>query len=75
MPLAIPALDEPTVYPTDQHGLVRQCAWCRRVADASGAYRLAARALLDAASHGCCRDCAAALLRPQLQLLKRARAA
>jgi hypothetical protein len=45
-------------YPIDEHGFVRQCAWCRRVADAAGRYRLLATRLLPAASHGCCEACA-----------------
>jgi hypothetical protein len=45
-------------YPVDAHGFVRQCAWCRRVADADGNYRLVAQTLLQGASHGCCEACA-----------------
>jgi hypothetical protein len=45
-------------YPLDAHGFVRQCAWCRRVADGAGRYRLAAPALIPGASHGCCGGCA-----------------
>jgi hypothetical protein len=37
--------------------LVRQCAWCWLVADASGQYRIKAHGKLDAASHGICPDC------------------
>ncbi len=47
------------IYPRDAHGYVRQCAWCRRVADRHGRYRIQARKLLDSASHGCCDLCAA----------------
>jgi hypothetical protein len=45
-------------YPVDAHGLVRQCAWCRRIADANGKYRLVAATLIASASHGCCEACA-----------------
>lgn len=44
-------------YPIDGHGFVRQCAWCRRVADAEGRYRLTAANLIQGASHGCCEAC------------------
>jgi hypothetical protein len=44
-------------YPLDAHGFVRQCAWCRRVADGAGRYRFPALSLLPEASHGCCRGC------------------
>jgi hypothetical protein len=45
-------------YPVDVNGFVRQCAWCRRVADADGLYRLASETLIHGASHGCCEACA-----------------
>jgi hypothetical protein len=45
-------------YPVDAHGFVRQCAWCRRIADAEGRYRLVEASLLRGASHGCCEACA-----------------
>jgi hypothetical protein len=45
-------------YPVDIHGFVRQCAWCRRVADADGNYRTVAAVLILGASHGCCAACA-----------------
>ena len=45
-------------YPVDENGFVRQCAWCRRVADESGRYRLSATTLVVGASHGCCEACA-----------------
>jgi hypothetical protein len=45
-------------YPRDSHGFVRQCAWCRRVADADGRYRLVVPTLIHGASHGCCEACA-----------------
>lgn len=56
------ALDEPA-YPRDMYGLIRQCAWCRRVADSHGAYRLWAARLISSASHGCCATCASSLLK------------
>jgi hypothetical protein len=37
--------------------VVRQCAWCWLVADASGQYRIEAHRKLDAASHGICPEC------------------
>jgi hypothetical protein len=45
-------------YPVDVNGFVRQCAWCRRVADAAGHYRLVSPTLVHGASHGCCEACA-----------------
>ena len=45
-------------YPLDVNGFVRQCAWCRRIADADGRYRLVAATLVHGASHGCCEACA-----------------
>jgi hypothetical protein len=45
-------------YPIDRSGFVRQCAWCRRVADEHGRYRLATPVLIRGASHGCCEACA-----------------
>jgi hypothetical protein len=45
-------------YPVDTNGFVRQCAWCRRIADTDGRYRLAATTLMHGASHGCCEACA-----------------
>ena len=45
-------------YPVDINGFVRQCAWCRRIADAEGHYRLVASTLIHGASHGCCEACA-----------------
>lgn len=48
----------PPDYPRDVHGFVRQCAWCRRVADADGNYRLVSATLVYGASHGCCEACA-----------------
>ena len=58
-------------YPVDINGFVRQCAWCRRIADDNGNYRLVATTLVQGASHGCCEACAIRFLsRPAL--LKRA---
>ncbi|HEX8966879.1 MAG TPA: hypothetical protein VF937_03300 [Chloroflexota bacterium] len=48
----------PDEYPLDTNGFVRQCAWCRRIADAEGQYRLVATTLVHGASHGCCEACA-----------------
>jgi hypothetical protein len=45
-------------FPVDDHGFVRQCAWCRRVADDQGHYRLVSARLIPGASHGCCEACA-----------------
>jgi len=45
-------------YPVDANGFVRQCAWCRRIADADGRYLLTAERLVNGASHGCCEACA-----------------
>jgi hypothetical protein len=45
-------------FPLDLNGFVRQCAWCRRVADSEGHYRLVSSTLVHGASHGCCEACA-----------------
>jgi hypothetical protein len=45
-------------YPVDGNGFVRQCAWCKRIADAEGRYRLVSNKLFYGASHGCCEACA-----------------
>ena len=50
--------DAPEKYPVDINGFVRQCAWCRRIADAEGQYRLISATLIHGASHGCCEACA-----------------
>ncbi len=50
--------DPPEKYPVDINGFVRQCAWCRRIADADGQYRLVSASLVHGASHGCCEACA-----------------
>ncbi len=52
-------------YPVDVNGFVRQCAWCRRIADDHGNYRLAATTLIQGASHGCCEACAIRFLSRQ----------
>jgi hypothetical protein len=52
----------PKTYPLDAHGFVRQCAWCRRVADTAGRYRILSDVLISGASHGCCGGCAARFL-------------
>jgi hypothetical protein len=51
-------------YPVDANGFVRQCAWCRRIADAEGRYRLVVATLIHGASHGCCEACAIRFLSP-----------
>jgi hypothetical protein len=56
-----------TPFPVDEHGFVRQCAWCRRVADEHGRYRLVAPRLLPGASHGCCEACAIRYLSPAVR--------
>jgi hypothetical protein len=50
--------DDTDPYPVDVNGFVRQCAWCRRIADADGRYRVVATTLINGASHGCCEACA-----------------
>jgi hypothetical protein len=45
-------------YPVDDAGFVRQCAWCGRVADEHGRYRLVEPTMIQGASHGCCETCA-----------------
>jgi hypothetical protein len=55
--MTLPA-DPTPLFPVDSHGFVRQCAWCRRVADAHGRYRLASITIVRGASHGCCEACA-----------------
>lgn len=39
------------------HQPLRQCAWCRRVADASGQYGMVAERKLNSATHGICPGC------------------
>ncbi|MBV9355868.1 MAG: hypothetical protein JO023_10115 [Chloroflexi bacterium] len=48
-------------YPTDHSGRLRQCAWCGKVLDRYGRFRIVAPLLRAEASHGCCSVCAAAL--------------
>jgi len=46
-------------YPRAADGLIHQCAWCRRVLDRAGRFRIWAQALLqDDVSHGMCSKCA-----------------
>ena len=59
--------DQAHDYPRDHNGFVRQCAWCRRVADADGRYRLISRTVVPGASHGCCEACAIRFLGPDIQ--------
>jgi hypothetical protein len=59
----LPTLDA-LAYPRAADGLVHQCAWCRRVLDRAGRFRIWAQALLQGeVSHGMCSRCAP-LLRP-----------
>jgi hypothetical protein len=59
----LPTLDG-LAYPRAADGLVHQCAWCRRVLDRAGRFRIWAQALLQGeVSHGMCSNCAP-LLRP-----------
>jgi len=51
-------------YPRAADGLVHQCAWCWRVLDRAGRFRIWAQSLLQGdVSHGMCSRCAP-LLRP-----------
>jgi hypothetical protein len=54
--MSTPGQDSPE-YPVDANGFVRQCAWCRRIVDAAGNYRLVSANLIPDASHGCCAAC------------------
>jgi hypothetical protein len=57
----LPTLDE-LAYPRAADGLVHQCAWCRRVLDRAGRFRIWAYGLLQGeVSHGMCSSCAASL--------------
>lgn len=56
-------------FPRDANGFVRQCAWCRRVADGEGRYRLIVATLIHGASHGCCEACAIRFLSRGLDLV------
>ena len=58
----LPGLAE-FAYPRGDDGVVHQCAWCHRVLDRRGRFRIRAGHRLDEASHGCCSICAV-LLRP-----------
>lgn len=59
----LPTLDE-FVYPRAADGLVHQCAWCGRVLDRAGRFRIwTPMRLQGAVSHGMCSACAP-LLRP-----------
>jgi hypothetical protein len=60
--MALPTLDA-LAYPRAADGLVHQCAWCRRVLDRAGRFRIWAHQLRGDVSHGVCSNCAA-LLRP-----------
>jgi hypothetical protein len=59
--------DSSLEFPVDSHGFVRQCAWCRRVADAEGRYRLVCATVVRGASHGCCEACAIRFLSTGIQ--------
>jgi hypothetical protein len=53
----LPTLDG-LAYPRAADGLVHQCAWCRRVLDRGGRFRIWAQALLQGdVSHGVCSSC------------------
>jgi hypothetical protein len=60
--LPLPTLDA-LAYPRAADGLIHQCAWCRRVLDKAGRFRIWAQALRGEVSHGMCSKCAP-LLRP-----------
>ena len=61
--LPLPTLDA-LMYPRGADGLIHQCAWCRRVLDRAGRFRIWARDLLQGdVSHGMCSKCAP-LLQP-----------
>jgi len=55
--MSVPPTREGSGYPVDSNGFVRQCAWCRRIADSDGEYLMAAATLIRDASHGCCAVC------------------
>jgi hypothetical protein len=65
--MGTPANNQAHDYPRDGHGFVRQCAWCLRVADADGRYRLVTPTLVHGASHGCCEACAIRFLSPDVE--------
>jgi hypothetical protein len=58
--LPLPTLDG-LAYPRAADGLIHQCAWCWRVLDRAGRFRIRAEALRDDVSHGICSSCALAL--------------
>ena len=60
--LPLPTLAD-LAYPRAADGRVHQCAWCRRVLDRAGRFRIWALALRGDVSHGLCSNCAP-LLRP-----------
>ena len=60
--LPLPGLAD-LAYPRGADGFIRQCAWCLRVLDRWGRFRIRAGHRLADASHGCCSLCAV-LLRP-----------
>ena len=55
--LPLPSFDG-LAYPRAADGLVHQCAWCGRVLDRAGRFRIWARALRGDVSHGLCSKCA-----------------
>jgi hypothetical protein len=63
--LPLPTLDG-LAYPRGADGLVHQCAWCGRVLDRGGRFRIWAQLLRGDVSHGCCSNCAP-ILRPRVQ--------
>jgi hypothetical protein len=63
--LPLPTLDG-LAYPRGADGLVHQCAWCGRVLDRGGRFRIWAHLLRGDVSHGCCSNCAP-ILRPRTQ--------
>jgi hypothetical protein len=64
--LPLPTLAE-LAYPRGSDGLIRQCAWCRRVVDRRGRFRIWAHKLRGQVSHGMCATCAP-LLHPTRSL-------
>jgi hypothetical protein len=64
--LPLPTLDG-LAYPRAADGLVHQCAWCGRVLDKAGRFRIWAHLLRGDVSHGCCSRCAP-ILRPRVQI-------
>jgi hypothetical protein len=60
--LPLPTLDC-LAYPRGADGLIHQCAWCRRVVDRAGRFRIWAEKLGGDVTHGICESCAP-LLRP-----------